>query len=108
MPIIPAGAGWITPKQQLERLFEPIRVEVTGTGMPAVLAQIVAEYAANTAWYEALERLNILPEKLPPLPWDIHLILGGLCPIRAIEGETKEDATLYRVSDTHSLCLIPA
>lgn len=88
---IQAGAGdqakWITPEQQLEKWIKPnelVIAELAGTRQrPGPLpvwevAFIVAEYAADnlspnlTNWHIALERLTILPDKIPPLPLDIH------------------------------------
>jgi hypothetical protein len=106
---------WITPKQQLEMLLRPIHAviaEVADTALPVwELASIVAEYAADnlspslTNWHTALDRLNMLPDKILPLPLNICQILDSICPIRG--GETKKDGTAYKVSDTHSLYLIP-
>jgi hypothetical protein len=77
-----AGAGWITPERQLERLIrsdERVIAEVAGTRdrpgpLPVLeLASIVAQYAADnlspslTNWHTALHRFSMLPDKIPPL-----------------------------------------
>ncbi len=49
-----------------------------------------------TNWYKARKCLNNLPEKIPPLPRNIHQILNGKCPI--YEGK--------KIEDTHFLQLI--
>ncbi|PIS02723.1 MAG: hypothetical protein COT85_01445 [Chlamydiae bacterium CG10_big_fil_rev_8_21_14_0_10_42_34] len=56
-------------------------------------------------WYKALNRLNILPKKIPPLPENILHILEGPCPIYG--DQKKEDGTNFKVKDTHVLYLIP-
>jgi hypothetical protein len=57
-----------------------------------------------TEWYTARERLGILPEKLPPLPWNIDQILNSKCPVYG--DEKKEDGTHYTVKETHVLQLL--
>lgn len=57
-----------------------------------------------TNWYTARERLRALPEKLPPLPKDIHQIVNSKCPI--YDGQIKADGTHYSVDDTHFLQLL--
>jgi hypothetical protein len=94
--------GWITPKEQLERLCtsivedehfeqlcEPIAKKLIKCKQQAisikVLAKIIAEYAFEspiTYWYTALERLNVLHEitLVPPLPGKIYEIFYAKCP----------------------------
>jgi len=50
-----------------------------------------------TNWYTALQRIDALPEKIPPLPLNIHEILGDKCPIDPSR----------KIGETHSLYLIP-
>lgn len=50
-----------------------------------------------TSWYIALKRLNLLPEKIPPLPDNIVNILLSPCPIK--KGK--------QIKDTHILTLVP-
>jgi hypothetical protein len=50
-----------------------------------------------TNWYTALKAIDALPDKIPVLPRDIHQILGSKCPIYSNK----------RISETHSLYLIP-
>jgi hypothetical protein len=57
-----------------------------------------------THWYTARDRLMALPEKLPPLPKNIHAVVNGRCPIYGTE--IKPDGTYYRVRDTHFLQLL--
>jgi hypothetical protein len=57
-----------------------------------------------THWYTARDRLMALPEKLPPLPRNIHAIVNGKCPI--YDTQIKPDGTYYRVRDTHFLQLL--
>jgi hypothetical protein len=71
----------------VERLIEP-------SPLPFVL----------TNWYIARKRLNILPEKIPPLPENITQILNSKCSIYG--DQIKEDGTHPRVGETHFLQLI--
>lgn len=111
-------ASWITPQQMLERCIKPnpeIMAALIGTqqepgALPVqAVASIVAQYALDnlnpnlTNWYTALDRLNMLPRKVPSL--SIEQILESNCPTR--EGQVKEDGTYYKVSDTSFLYLRP-
>src|SRR5690348_11017261 len=112
---ISAERNWITPQQQIDPLIKPnpeIIAVLTGTlqepGQWPVLeiASLLAQYAVSTHftnWYTALDRLNMLPEKLPFLP--IQEILESNCPLR--QGEKKADGTYYKVKDTSLLYLTP-
>ena len=62
--------------------------------------------APLTHWYTALKLLDALPDTIPALPSNIDEILNGKCPI--YKGLRKPDGTSYKVSDTHSLYLIPS
>ena len=124
LPISRSRDHWITPQEQLDRLqphfIEEISARLLEEGsarlleevsekLLPVLAPLVFEYTNPipmlTDWCTALERLNRLPEKIPPLPNHILHILGGKCPI--FQGQMKADGTPYRVWDTHSLYLVP-
>jgi hypothetical protein len=64
---------WITPDEQLARLFSPLNEKVTEAVeeiFPKVLIALTLEYAREPIlflWYEALRKLNLLHIKLPPL-----------------------------------------
>ncbi|MBF8263707.1 MAG: hypothetical protein HW387_1372 [Parachlamydiales bacterium] len=106
-------AGWITPEQQLNRLYFSIAEKIGRlTHLNFGVARIVAEYVANdewaTNWHTALNRLNSLPEKIPPLPANIFQILNSRCPIYGdlVKAEGKRFRTFVQVKDTHFLALI--
>jgi hypothetical protein len=102
-------ADWITPEEQLNRLYLPIAKEVSRlSALIPDVAKLVAQYAADepvSSWYTAHYRLKSLPKKIPPLPRDIHDILDSKCPIYG--DQVKADGTPYKIKDTHFLSLIP-
>ncbi len=104
---------WITPQEQLRRLRQwdidaldsvPSLRERNMRDVLGIVADLNAP-AALTNWYKALESLDLLPERIPPLPHNIHQILMNKCPIKG--NQLKPDGTPYRIIDTHSLYLIP-
>ncbi|HSX37441.1 MAG TPA: DUF1735 domain-containing protein [Chlamydiales bacterium] len=110
-----AVSQWITPQEQLQRLRDelhdymvPPLKEGTSECLCPSLEDIVVEYAGDPNlinWYRALELIDALPDKIPPLPRGIVQILNSGCPIRS--GDKKSDETTYKLTDTHSLYLIP-
>lgn len=100
---------WITPQQQFARLCLPLANEVTKVKeLIPDIANIVAQYAVDesvTNWYKALSLLKALPEKIPPLPRNIHQIMNEKCPIYGDRVQT--DGTYPKIKDTHFLALIP-
>lgn len=95
---------WTSPEEQLRLLRSlPYENELLKR-LPTQLTNIVSEYATEDFgsnidnWYNVLRKLNILPESIPPLPSNIHDILGSPCPIFGSPN---------RVTDTHTLWLIP-
>ncbi len=99
---------WITPNQQLLTFSKPLIHEILNArdeqvqqsiwkkeSFDPAIVDIVAEYAFDslskqfTNWHTALERLNVLPQKIPPLPANI---------IQALERD---------YTDTHFLTLVP-
>lgn len=93
-------------------LSKKIRVIVNGRseelGLPPMVADLIAEYLIPPNlihWHTALERLGLLPKRIPRLSGNIYNILHSPCPIR--HGEKKADGTPYKVSDTHLLYLLP-
>ena len=103
-------ANWMTPEQQLKRLHLPIAVEVqTGSPLFPEIAKIVSLYAGAdeslTDWYRALSLLKALPERIPPLPQNIHEIMDSKCPIYG--DQMQADGTFLKVKQTHLLSLVP-
>lgn len=124
-PVLQSQASWVTPQEQLDRLEkchskpiayeisrEPIyRTEMGDIANPGI-AKIISQCAvvdtlspSLTNWHTALQRSNALPDKIPPLPWNIEQILNSKCPIFC--EERKPNETHYKVEDTHSLYLDP-
>lgn len=107
------GIEWSTPARELDRLHTPFVREMGDAASlsraPIDVLGIVAEYGGLPFWYTALERLDLLQRRIPALPRHIHQILKGKCPLPKRAGqELKPDGTPWKVSDTHSLYLIPA
>jgi hypothetical protein len=100
---------WTSPKQQLKRLHEPVVSVLVNMNFPRAIAEIVSEYQMNsdsvlTGWYRALEKINFLPTKIPPIPQHIlDLIFRGNCPI----DDKKDDEIHFKIQETHFLVLIP-
>lgn len=111
----PYPANWVTPEEQLKWLQAKPPVETVvekavnaevSTHIIPPLANIVSEYSKESPhwWYTALKRLQeafpeqrILPERISPLPNNIHIILNGKSAVN--EGQ--------QVRDDHILPLIP-
>lgn len=102
----PSMPGWTSPSEQLDRLVSPPSYyeESLKKRFPDTIATLIAAYAHGNLgknayqWYLAVRKLNIVPQKVPPVPFNIHDMLESTCPI---EGEPR------RITDTHSLWLIP-
>jgi hypothetical protein len=82
---------WITPAAQLDQLFESVEEEKYGDFVKEALHPI-------SEWFFAFKQLEILPEKIPPLPEKLPQILDGDCPF--FKGK--------KVRETHVLMLIPS
>lgn len=117
------GREWITPDEQLKRLYKPLLVEQVEFVLPAEgLPEIVADYAYSdqsepsevypenyTRWYTALKKIGMLPDRVPALPANIHDILKAPCPLpKSWDEKRKPDGTPWTVGDSHSLYLLPA
>jgi hypothetical protein len=79
------------------------------TGLTDV-AVMVAQYYLDltselTNWYTALQRLNQLPERMPPLPWNIIQILRGECSI--FSEQLPPDEVPLKMIETGVLYLMP-
>src|SRR5216684_5543401 len=67
-------ADWQTPDEVLKNLYMPFIADVEKVLPIREVAVIVGEYAKYnlhpncTLWYEALRKLHLLPERVPPLP----------------------------------------
>jgi hypothetical protein len=99
----PYKDAWITPEEQLKRLHRPLADAISAFRSELVpdIANIVAQYASSDrnlfVWYTSLKTFQILPERIPPLPETILLVLKRACPIHGEE---------FTVSSTHTLLLI--
>lgn len=93
---------WNTPEQELSRWY-PIK-ELENIFHTSIAAFILEynDYSKIIAWYSRLQKINALPEKIPPLRQDILQILETVCWCDEIEGTPK------KVGDCFSLYLIPA
>jgi len=98
---------WITPEQQLKQFYAPVASCVSAaTGLNLDVANLVAEYIevdpALKRWYEVIAKLQIFPQKIPPLPMNIGEILESRCPCT---DQLKPDGTFYKVKETHAFTL---
>jgi hypothetical protein len=99
-----SNASQIDPKLQLAGLKARSSLDELKGTLPANLIAIISDYTTEIlgpnaySWYTVLEKLNILPKKISPLPLNIHDILTSTCPIFGAP---------WRLIDTHTLWLIP-
>lgn len=99
LPSIPKES-WITPTEQLSRISAPI-LQTLSQFFPKDVACLVLHYGQPhpifTEWHEALVSLKILPDKIPPLPEDIHDLVERPCPI---------SGNKQKIYNTHHLILV--
>lgn len=102
----PEQGEWITPEEQLRRWNAPILGQLSKT-LPPELLQILGQYIAlPSTWYTALQRIGMLPARIPALPDNIYEILNKKCPIHG--DKLDSDGDPLKIWQTHSLYLIPA
>ena len=111
MPPVDLRTHWISPKDQYQWLKSPY-LAVLELAFPQILANIISQYANynlgknRSNWYKALINLGLLPDRIPPLPLNIHEILDRDCPLHP--NSPNLDGTYKKIQDTHFLCLLPA
>jgi hypothetical protein len=100
-------ANWQSPNEVLKELYMPFIRKVQEVLPVLEVATLVGEYthynlhSNYTLWHRALQNLDLLPEKVPPLPPQIMEFFEQDCkvnPYRRPPGKIKE---------THFLCLAP-
>lgn len=108
---VDSRSHWIPHKELYHWLKSPYQADLELV-FPQPLANIISQYANynlgrnSTNWYQALINLGVLPDKVPPLPLNIHEILDRDCPMHL--NKPNLDGTYKKIKDTHFLCLIPA
>ncbi|OGN56859.1 MAG: hypothetical protein A3D96_07400 [Chlamydiae bacterium RIFCSPHIGHO2_12_FULL_44_59] len=96
------------PEKVMIECLIPSVLERSNQKIPS-LRDLAAEHLLSpplTTWYKALKVIKKLPDKIPPLPRDIHNILNSQCP-EQICSTVKPDGTVYTVGDKCTLMLIP-
>lgn len=70
--------NWLAPAEERQRVYGLVATQVE-TVLLRDLALIVSEYLNPVPgyWYHALEKINALPESIPPLPDNMRAVLEG-------------------------------